>query len=156
MFVLYDSKKKSHSQTTTTTTQVPKIQDGDDAIPFVSESSESIGVSFRDVNFSYPGGRQVLDNLSFDVEPGSKVAIVGPSGCGKSTILRLLFRFFEPDTGSISFDGHDVNDLTIQSVRDHIAVVPQDTVRSIFMNRALQKRNNQNHDTGTLQQHSFL
>ena len=98
----------------------------------------------------------MLDNLNFDVEPGSVVAIVGPSGCGKSTILRLLFRFFEPDTGSISFGGHDVNDLTIQSVRDHIAVVPQDTVRSIFMNRALQKRNNQNHDTGTLQQHSFL
>ena len=108
------------------------------------------------MNFSYPGGRQVLDNLSFDVEPGSKVAIVGPSGCGKSTILRLLFRFFEPDTGSISFGGHDVNDLMIQSVRDHIAVVPQDTVRSVLMNRALQKRNHQNHDTGTLQQHSFL
>ena len=118
-----EEEKFTDSQTTTTTTQVPKIQDGDDAIPFVSESSESIGVSFRDVNFSYPGGRQVLDNLSFDVEPGSKVAIVGPSGCGKSTILRLLFRFFEPDTGSISFGGHDVNDLTIQSVRDHIAVV---------------------------------
>ena len=81
----------------------------------------------------------MLDNLNFDVEPGSVVAIVGPSGCGKSTILRLLFRFFEPDTGSISFGGHDVNDLTIQSVRDHIAVVPQDTVlfnNSIFYNIA--------------------
>ena len=126
---------------------MPKIQDDDDAIPFVSESSESIGVSFRDVNFSYPGGRQVLDNLSFDVEPGSKVAIVGPSGCGKSTILRLLFRFFEPDTGSISFGGHDVNDLTIQSVRDHIAVVPQDTVRSVFDIRSKEREREKNNDT---------
>ena len=66
--------------------------------------------------------------MSFDVPPGTHTAIVGESGSGKSTILRLLFRFYDIDAGSIKLDDTDIRDLTIESLRDHIGVVPQDTI----------------------------
>ncbi|KFA55612.1 hypothetical protein S40293_09681 [Stachybotrys chartarum IBT 40293] len=87
-------------------------------------------VSFNDVNFSYQvqKGDPVLHGINFTVAPGTKTAIVGESGSGKSTCLRLLFRFYDVSDGSITIDGHDLRDLTLDSLRKNIGVVPQDTV----------------------------
>jgi ATP-binding cassette subfamily B protein len=85
-------------------------------------------VKFENVSFSYTDDRQILDNVSFEVPPGHKVAVVGPSGAGKSTLARLLFRFYAPTSGSISIDGQDIGEVTQQSLRKSIGIVPQDTV----------------------------
>lgn len=66
--------------------------------------------------------------MSFSVPPGTKTAIVGESGAGKSTCLKLVYRFYDVDEGSISIDGHDLKDLKTDSIRRNIGVVPQDTV----------------------------
>jgi ABC-type multidrug transport system fused ATPase/permease subunit len=70
----------------------------------------------------------VLKGVSFEIKPGQSVAIVGPSGSGKSTIVKLLLRMYDPNEGQMSIDGVDVKDLTQQSLRSAVAVVPQDTV----------------------------
>ena len=85
-------------------------------------------IQFNNVSFSYGPDRQILDDISFDIEPGQKVAIVGPSGAGKSTLARLLFRFYEVDNGSIQIDGQDINSVSQESLRQNIGIVPQDTV----------------------------
>jgi ATP-binding cassette subfamily B protein len=85
-------------------------------------------VRFDDVSFHYDPGRPILRNLSFDVPPGKTVAIVGPSGAGKSTISRLLFRFYDVAGGRITVDDQDVRDVTQESLRAAIGLVPQDTV----------------------------
>jgi ATP-binding cassette, subfamily B, heavy metal transporter len=85
-------------------------------------------VSFRDVTFAYQPERPILKGISFDVPAGKTVAIVGPSGAGKSTISRLLFRFYDVTSGSISIDGQDIRQVTQASLRDRIGMVPQDTV----------------------------
>ncbi|KAI0469645.1 P-loop containing nucleoside triphosphate hydrolase protein, partial [Xylariaceae sp. FL0804] len=85
-------------------------------------------VKFSDVEFSYQGKEPATDGISFTVSPGTKTALVGESGSGKSTCLRLLFRFYDVKSGSISVDGHDIRDLKLDSLRKHIGVVPQDTV----------------------------
>lgn len=85
-------------------------------------------VEFRNVSFSYLKERKILRNLSFKVEPGKTLAIVGASGAGKSTISRLLFRFYDAQSGAILIDGKDIRDLTQHSLRAHIGIVPQDTV----------------------------
>ncbi len=85
-------------------------------------------ISFRNVCFSYDSNRPILKQVSFDVEPGQSVAVVGPSGAGKSTISRLLFRFYETTSGSISIDGQNINNVTQKSLRAAIGMVPQDTV----------------------------
>jgi ABC-type transport system involved in Fe-S cluster assembly fused permease/ATPase subunit len=89
-------------------------------------------VEFRDVKFAYQGKagktKPAIDGISFKVAPGTKTAIVGESGSGKSTCLKLLFRFYDVDDGAISVDGHDLRDLTLDSLRRSIGVVPQDTV----------------------------
>ena len=84
-------------------------------------------VEFRDVVFGY-GKRTILNGVSFFVPAGKKVAIVGESGAGKSTLSRLLFRFYDPQKGSILIDGQDIRDVQQSSVRAAIGVVPQDTV----------------------------
>jgi ATP-binding cassette, subfamily B, vacuolar membrane transporter HMT1/ACLQ len=66
--------------------------------------------------------------VSFTVEPGTSIAIVGESGSGKSTIIQLLFRFYDVNSGSIRVDDRDVGEMTIDSLRQHIGVVPQDTI----------------------------
>ncbi|MGC6484135.1 MAG: ABCB family ABC transporter ATP-binding protein/permease [Candidatus Puniceispirillales bacterium] len=84
-------------------------------------------IRFKNVSFAY-GVRQILHHVDFTVKAGQRVAIVGPSGAGKSTILRLLFRFYDPDKGEISIDGQPIHQVEQSSVRAAIAVVPQDTV----------------------------
>ncbi len=85
-------------------------------------------IRFEDVCFDYNKDRKILKNVSFDIPHGHKVAVVGPSGAGKSTLARLLFRFYDVDSGSISIDGQDIKNVTQSSLRDNIGIVPQDTV----------------------------
>jgi len=85
-------------------------------------------ICFDNVDFYYKADRQILDQVSFRVPAGKKVAIVGPSGAGKSTIARLLFRFYDVTSGGITIDGQDIRDITQHSLRNAIGVVPQDTV----------------------------
>jgi ATP-binding cassette subfamily B protein len=85
-------------------------------------------VVFDRVAFAYDQRRPILEDVSFTVEAGHRVAIVGPSGAGKSTIARLLFRFWDVDEGAITIDGQDLRDLTQASLRRAVGVVPQDTV----------------------------
>jgi len=86
-------------------------------------------VTFEEVSFSYPARPEVpaIDRVSFAVKAGEKVAIVGPSGAGKSTLFHLLLRFYDPSSGSISFDGVPVPQADPQAVRSHIALVPQES-----------------------------
>ncbi|EHY58682.1 Iron-sulfur clusters transporter atm1, mitochondrial [Exophiala dermatitidis] len=84
-------------------------------------------IRFENVSFGYHPDRPILNNLSMTIPAGKKVAIVGPSGCGKSTILRLLFRFYDAPTGQILIDGQNIKELSLDSLRRSIGVVPQDT-----------------------------
>jgi len=85
-------------------------------------------IRFDKVKFSYDTRKPALQGLSFHCAPGTTTALVGESGGGKSTVFRLLFRFYNTQDGRIQVDGHDVKDVTIDSLRRHIGVVPQDTV----------------------------
>ncbi|HMM64731.1 MAG TPA: ATP-binding cassette domain-containing protein, partial [Mesorhizobium sp.] len=102
-----------------------EITDKADARPLAAGPGR---VEFRDVHFSYEPDRQILKGISFEVPAGKTVAIVGPSGAGKSTISRLLFRFYDVQQGAVLIDGQDVRDVTQQSLRAAIGMVPQDTV----------------------------
>ncbi|KAL4942683.1 hypothetical protein BDV06DRAFT_158213 [Aspergillus oleicola] len=84
-------------------------------------------IRFENVTFGYHPERSILKNATFTIPAGQKFAIVGPSGCGKSTILRLLFRYYDVQEGRITVDGQDIRDVTIESLRKAIGVVPQDT-----------------------------
>ncbi len=84
-------------------------------------------ITFENVTFGYHPDRPILKNLNLTIPAGKKVAIVGPSGCGKSTILRLLFRFYDVQEGRILIDGQDIRDVSLESLRKAIGVVPQDT-----------------------------
>lgn len=86
------------------------------------------GITFDNVSFGYEERRTLLRDVSFQVDPGSSVAIVGTSGCGKSTLLRLMYRFYDPQQGSIRIDGTDLRDVEMNSMRQAIGVVPQETV----------------------------
>ena len=85
-------------------------------------------IEFRHVGFHYNVDRRILEDISFKLEDGEKLAIVGPSGAGKSTIARLLFRFYDIDQGQILISGQDIAGVTQQSLREAIGIVPQDTV----------------------------
>lgn len=85
-------------------------------------------IDFSNVTFGYTPERFVLRNVSFSVSGGKTVALVGPSGAGKSTVVRLLFRFYDVDSGAISIDGQNIKTVTQASLRRAIGVVPQDTV----------------------------
>ena len=101
------------------------IKEKPDAQPLLLNKGGEI--RFENVNFGYRPDRPILQNLNLTIPAGKKVAIVGPSGCGKSTILRLLFRFYDVQGGRITIDGQDIRDITIDSLRQSIGVVPQDT-----------------------------
>ena len=103
----------------------PEITDRENAPALVVKKG---AVAFRQVDFRYDPRRAILEDIDFRVEPGHTIAIVGPSGAGKSTIARLLFRFYDADAGAIEIDGQDLRDVTQDSLRRAIGVVPQDTV----------------------------
>lgn len=105
----------------------PKITSSPSASP-LSLSSDTAEISFNDVSLSYIPGHPILDGITFTVPAGKNYAIVGGSGSGKSTIVRLLYRFFEPDSGKISLAGQSIESVDLQSLRKSIAVVPQDSV----------------------------
>lgn len=84
-------------------------------------------VEFRNVEFSYSENRQALKDLSFAVQPGEMVAFVGPSGAGKTTITQLVPRFYDVQSGFVLVDDHDVKELQLQSLRQHIGIVTQET-----------------------------
>ncbi|CAH1644600.1 unnamed protein product [Spodoptera littoralis] len=85
-------------------------------------------IEFKDVSFKYINGKPIFNNLTFSIPAGKKIGIVGGSGSGKSTMVRLLFRFFEPQSGTIKVAGQNIKDLDLASLRKAIAVVPQDCV----------------------------
>jgi ABC-type transport system involved in Fe-S cluster assembly, permease and ATPase components len=103
----------------------PDVRDKPDAKPLRIEKGE---VRFEDVHFAYDPARPILKGISFTIPAGKTVAIVGPSGAGKSTISRLIFRFYDIQKGAILIDGQDVRDVTQESLRRVIGMVPQDTV----------------------------
>jgi len=114
--------------------EVPEIKDNPDAKTLTVSRGE---VRFEHVEFLYQADRPILHDVSFIIEPGKKLAVVGASGAGKTTLARLLFRFYNVSGGIISIDGQDISNVTQESLRDAIGIVPQDTVlfnESLFYN----------------------
>ncbi len=103
----------------------PEIRDREGAAALEVGTGE---VRFERVDFAYDRQRPILHGVSFSIPAGQKVAVVGPSGAGKSTLARLLFRFYDVDAGRILINGQDIRDVTQQSLRAAIGIVPQDTV----------------------------
>ncbi|MDR7434015.1 MAG: ABC transporter ATP-binding protein [Armatimonadota bacterium] len=85
-------------------------------------------VAFRNVSFTYDGQQEVLTDITFEVRPGERVAIIGPSGAGKSTLINLILRFYDPTQGVVEIDGVDLRRVKIQSLRRQIGIVPQEVV----------------------------
>jgi len=105
--------------------QQPEIVDRPGAGPLDAGSAE---VRFEQVSFAYSPERPILHDISFTIAAGMKVAIVGPSGAGKSTLARLLFRFYDVNSGRILINHQDISEVTQESLRKAIGIVPQDTV----------------------------
>ena len=103
----------------------PEIKDNPGAKPLEVGGA---AIRFENVRFAYDPEREILKGISFEVPAGKMVAIVGPSGAGKSTLSRILFRFYDIREGKVSIDGQDIRDVTQESLRAAIGVVPQDTV----------------------------
>ncbi len=100
-----------------------ELADAPDAQPLPAGRGE---VRFEHLHFGYPGRPAVLRDFNLAIAPGERVGLVGYSGAGKSTVLALLQRFYELGGGTISIDGHDIRDVTLESLRDAMAIVPQD------------------------------
>ena len=92
------------------------------------QRTEEASIRFENVSFDYDARRIIIQNISFEVPNGKKVALVGPTGAGKSTISRLLFRFYDPKEGAVYVNNQNIKDISQQSLRKMIGVVPQDTV----------------------------
>jgi len=102
-----------------------EVDDGRDSI---SVDSICGNIEFKNVNFSYVPGKQVLHNFNLKVERGQKIALVGATGSGKTTVVNLLTRFYEPDSGEITIDRVNIKDIPKKTLRNAIAIVLQDTV----------------------------
>ncbi|MGG6895952.1 MULTISPECIES: ABCB family ABC transporter ATP-binding protein/permease [Rhizobium] len=103
----------------------PEVVDAPDAKQLVIGNG---AISFKDVHFAYDPARPILKGISFEVPAGKTVAVVGPSGAGKSTLSRLLYRFYDVQSGTITIDDQDLRTVTQKSLRKVIGMVPQDTV----------------------------
>ena len=103
----------------------PAIEDAPDATELAVNRGE---VQFDHIHFAYRPDRPILKDVNFSIPSGHKIAVVGASGAGKSTLARLLFRFYDVDQGAIRIDGQDIRQVTQDSLRSAIGVVPQDTV----------------------------
>ncbi|XP_029039999.1 iron-sulfur clusters transporter ABCB7, mitochondrial isoform X2 [Osmia bicornis bicornis] len=100
-------------------------------------NSNNSNIEFRNLNFQYVEGKPIFKDMNFTIPSGKKIAIVGGSGSGKTTLVRLLYRFFEPQSGSVHINGYNIQDVDLDILRKSIAIVPQDTVlfhESIFYN----------------------
>ena len=104
---------------------VPDVQDAPDAIALPPVEGEIV---FENVGFKYADGPAVLDGVTTIFKPGETTALVGPSGAGKTTLVNLVGRFYDPVSGTIAVDGHDLRGLTMRSLRSQIAVVPQEPI----------------------------
>jgi ATP-binding cassette subfamily B protein len=106
---------------------VPDIRDPEDPIPVPAGGGR---VELDEVSFAYPGrpDETVLDRISFTIAPGEAIAVVGPSGAGKTTLTALLCRFFDPDQGSVRFEGIDVRRFRLAELRRQMAIVAQEPV----------------------------
>lgn len=112
----------------------PRLFEILDAKPAISDIDNPVilddvrgHVVFRDVTFAFPGdSRETLKNISLEIQPGERVAVIGGTGSGKSTLVNLLPRFLDPTTGTITLDGHDLRDIQLRSLRSHIGLVLQD------------------------------
>ena len=102
----------------------PNLTDSDQSVSQTKQAS----IRFENVSFDYDERRTIIENISFEVPNGKKVALVGPTGAGKSTISRLLFRFYDPKQGAIFINNENIKDISQSSLRKMIGVVPQDTV----------------------------
>ena len=102
----------------------PNLRDGAEKLLEIEEAS----IRFENVSFDYDARRTIIKDISFEVPNGKKVALVGPTGAGKSTISRLLFRFYDPKQGDVYINNQNIKNISQQSLRKHIGVVPQDTV----------------------------
>ena len=102
----------------------PNLTDSEITLQKTKEAS----IRFENVSFDYDARRTIIKNISFEVPNGKKVALVGPTGAGKSTISRLLFRFYDPKEGAVFVNNQNIKDISQQSLRKMIGVVPQDTV----------------------------
>jgi ATP-binding cassette subfamily B protein len=102
----------------------PEIQDPPDARELPRVRGE---ISFDDVTFSYGGDAPALDHVDLVVPPGQTLALVGATGAGKSTLAKLVARFYDPDSGRVLIDGHDLRDVTEESLRSQLGIVPQES-----------------------------
>jgi ABC-type multidrug transport system fused ATPase/permease subunit len=103
--------------------EVPEVEDADHAQPLPQIEGR---VAFEGVRFGYGSGPEVLHGIDLDIAPGTTVALVGHTGAGKSTIAKLLARFYDPRDGRITIDGHDVRQVTQESLRRQLGIVPQE------------------------------
>jgi subfamily B ATP-binding cassette protein MsbA len=103
----------------------PTIRDAPNADPLPPVNGH---VRFANLSFQYTEGRDVLSDIDLEVSPGEVIALVGPSGAGKTTLVNLLPRFYEPTAGKLLVDGHDLQDVTLASLREQVGIVPQETM----------------------------
>jgi ABC-type multidrug transport system fused ATPase/permease subunit len=101
----------------------PEVFDSPNATPIEHVLGR---VTYENVEFAYAGREHTLEGINFDIEPGSRVAVIGPTGAGKTTLVSLLMRFYDPAEGRILLDGRDIKDITLQSLRDQISIVLQE------------------------------
>ena len=101
----------------------PSLSEKPDAKPLPTVTGK---VEYRQVSFAYEPGKPVLQNLDLLVHSGEVIALVGSSGAGKTTLVNLLLRFFDPDRGQVLIDGTDIREVTLDSLRRQIGIVPQD------------------------------